>query len=195
MPSDSTTALIASIEKEMKREAKTAEDNAALIRLQEIAKAYSGDDEVISSADLVEEMLKLPKKQKIFSGFPILDKLMDGFQTGESIFVSGITKHGKTSMMMELSVRFKEHNPLWLSFEEKPIELIRKFHERTGIIPHFYTPRREEKKNLEWVERKIIEAKAKYGSKVVFLDHIGFVKDYEMRPGENEATCYERISR
>ena len=194
MPND-TKALIASIEKEMQREAKTAEDNAALMRLQEIAKAYSGDDEVISSAELVEAMLKLPKKEKFYSGFPLLDKYMEGFMTGESIFVSGITKHGKTSMMMELCVRFEKQNPLWLSFEEKPIELIRKFHEKTGIIPHFYTPRRDEKKNLEWVERKIIEAKAKFGTKVVFLDHIGFVKDHEMRPGENEANCYERISR
>lgn len=194
MPND-TKALIASIEKEMQREAKTAEDNAALMRLQEIAKAYSGDDEVISSEELVEAMLKMPPREKFYTGHARLDALMEGWLTGESIFVSGITKHGKTSLMMELSVCFEKQNPLWLSFEEKPIELIRKFHEKTGIIPHFYTPRRDEKKNLEWVERKIIEAKAKYGTKVVFLDHIGFVKDHEMRPGENEANCYERISR
>ncbi len=97
--------------------------------------------------------------------------------------------------MMELSVRFKEQNPLWLSFEEKPIDLMRKFYSKTGEYPHFFTPRQNEKKTLEWVEKKIIEGKAKYGSKVVFLDHIGFVKDAEQKPGELEASCYERISR
>lgn len=187
--------MIASLEKEILETEPGEDQTAALERLKEIAKTYEGEDRVVSSDELRAEIEATPPKPKFYSGFSELDKMMDGFETGESVFVSGITKHGKTSMMMELSVRFKEQNPLWLSFEEKPIDLMRKFHYKTGTYPHFFTPRRNEKKTLEWVEQKIIEGKAKYDTKVVFLDHIGFVKDDEQRPGELEATCYERISR
>lgn len=190
-----TNELIASLDAEIRRETATVENNEALLRLENIAKEYDGDDRVVSSEELRKEIELQPEKPKFYSGFESLDKAMEGFETGESIFVSGITKHGKTSMMMELSVRFKDQNALWLSFEEKPIELMRKFHKKTGSYPHFFTPRQNEKKTLEWVEKKIIEAKAKFDSKVVFLDHIGFVKDDEIRPGELEASCYERISR
>jgi replicative DNA helicase len=120
---------------------------------------------------------------------------MDGFVTGESIFFTGITKHGKTSMCLELSVRFTEQNPLWLSFEEKAIDLVRKFNDRTNKLPLFFTPLQNEVPNLEWIEKKIVEAKAKYDSKVVFIDHIGFISDAERGRDDTEASRLERISR
>jgi len=190
-----TKDLIASLEAEIKREGATADTNAALLRLKEIAKEYDGDDRVISSRELVDEALKTPQKPKFYSGLDTLDKLMEGFTTGESIFFTGITKHGKTSMCMELSVRFKEQNPLWLSFEEKPIDLIRKFRDKTGDFPHFFTPRQNERPDLEWLEKKIVEAKAKYDTKVVFIDHLGFVSDAEKGKDDTEASRLERISR
>ena len=98
-------------------------------------------------------------------------------------------------MCMELSVRLAAQQPLWLSFEEKAIDLLRKFNEKTQTFPHFYTPRQNESPNLEWIERKIIEAKAKYDSKVVFIDHIGFISDAERGKDDTEASRLERISR
>jgi len=190
-----TSELIKALEREIRSETQTAETNATLIRLQEIAKEYGGDDRVVSSKELVEETIKQPQKPKFKSGFAALDKLMDGFTTGESIFLTGITKHGKTSMCMELSVRFSEQNPLWLSFEERPIDLIRKFRDKTGEFPYFFTPRQNERPDLDWIEKKIVEAKAKYDSKVVFIDHIGFVSDAERGKDDTEASRLERISR
>lgn len=190
-----TAELIASVEREMERETDSLEKNAQLLRIKELAQAYKGDDRVISSEELLEEIKNTPEKPKFWSGFNDLDTFMEGFVTGESIFLTGITKHGKTSMCMELSVRFADQNPLWLSFEEKPIDLMRKFHEKTGEYPHFFTPRQNEKTDLEWLEKKIIEAKAKYDSKVVFIDHIGFVSDAERGKDDTEASRLERISR
>lgn len=184
-----------SLDAEIRRETETAERNAQLLRVQEMARAYNGDDRVISSNELLEEVRNQPERPKFYSGFESLDKKMEGFTTGESIFLTGITKHGKTSMCMELSVRFTEQKPLWLSFEEKPIELLRKFHQKTGEYPLFFTPRQNEKTDLEWIEKKIIEAKAKYNSKVVFIDHIGFVSDAERGKDDTEASRLERISR
>lgn len=190
-----TKELIVSLEKEIKRETASVENNSALARLAEIAKTYQGDDRVVSSEELFDEVKKAPQKEKFYSGFQFLDKKLDGFVTGESIFLTGITKHGKTSMCMELSTRFEPQHPLWLSFEEKAIDLMRKFFERTQTFPKFFTPRQNEQPNLDWVEKKIIEAKAKYDSKVVFIDHIGFLSDAERGKDDTEASRLERISR
>lgn len=187
--------ILASLEAEIKREQTNLAQAESLARLQEIAQTYAGDDRVVSSEELLEEIKNQPEKPKFFSGFNTLDKKMEGFTTGESIFMTGITKHGKTSMCMELSVRFADKNPLWLSFEEKAIDLMRKFQGKTGTFPHFMTPRQNELPNLEWVEKKIIESKAKYDSKVVFIDHIGFISDAERGKDDTEASRLERISR
>ena len=60
-----TKDLIASLEAEIKREGATADTNAALLRLKEIAKEYDGDDRVISSRELVDEALKTPQKPRL----------------------------------------------------------------------------------------------------------------------------------
>lgn len=190
-----TNELIKSLETEINREKSSLEKDASLIRLKDIAKIYAGDDRIVSSQELWDEVKNTPQKPKFFSGFSTLDEKMDGFVTGESIFLTGVTKHGKTSMCMELSVRFQEQHPLWLSFEERAIDLMRKFHDKTGTFPYFFTPRQNEQPNLEWLEKKIVEAKAKYDSKVVFIDHIGFVSDAEKGHDDTEASRLERISR
>ena len=187
--------LIAGLEGEIRRETATSETNGQLLRLKEIAKTYQGDDRVISSEELMEEVKSQPVKEKFYSGFSYLDKKIEGFVTGESIFFTGITKHGKTSFCMELSVRFADQQPLWLSFEERAVDLMRKFYDKTQTFPHFFTPRQNESPNLDWIEKKIIEAKAKYDSKVVFIDHIGFLADAERGKDDTEASRLERISR
>lgn len=190
-----TAELIKSLEREIRKEKNLIYQGEQLLRLKEIAQVYEGDDRVVSSEELFEMVKDAPKKQKFFSGFSTLDKKMDGFVTGESIFFTGITKHGKTSMCLELSVRFEEQHPLWLSFEEKAIDLLRKFYDRTGKLPIFFTPLQNEIPNLEWIEKKIIESKAKFDSKVVFIDHIGFLSDSERGKDDTEASRLERISR
>ena len=190
-----TKALLNALENEIRRNTDELEKGEQLVRLQEMAATYEGDDKVISSQELVELVKNTPKKEKFFSGFTELDKKMDGFTTSELIFLSGITKHGKTSMCMELSTRFEAQHPLWLSFEERAIDLLRKFSERTGAFPNFFTPKQNESPNLEWIERKIVEAKAKYDSKVVFIDHLGFIADAERGRDDTEASRLERISR
>jgi replicative DNA helicase len=190
-----THALIIALEKEIKQESDAALKAEQLQRLQEIAKTYQGDDMVVSSQELFDIIQRQPKKEKFYSGFKTLDGMMDGFHTGESIFVTGITKHGKTSMCMELSAQFERQNPLWLSFEEKPIDLLRKFHEKTDTFPLFFTPKQNELPNLNWIEKKIVESKAKFDTKVVFIDHIGFISDAERGKDDTEASRLERISR
>lgn len=187
--------LIQSLEKEIKENKNEVEKNEQLLRLKDIAQTYQGDDEVISSQELFELVKNQPEKPKFYTGFQTLDEKMDGFVTGESIFLSGITKHGKTSMCMELSVRMKDQNPLWLSFEEKSTDLVRKFFDKTKEFPLFFTPKQNESPNLEWIESKLVESIAKYNTKVVFIDHIGFISDAEKGKDDTEASRLERIAR
>lgn len=191
-----TKELIASLEKEIRTNDIQLDQEAALLRLQDIARVYEGDDQVISSAELAEKIKNSPPERKILSGFPGLDAILDGFREGQLVVLSGITKHGKTSMAVEFTVQMAAENPLWLPFEEPAIDLVRKFTERNDSPPLFYTPETMKGNTLEWIEQKIVEAKAKFDSKLVFIDHLGFIQDSERAHGdENMAYKIERIVR
>lgn len=149
----------------------------ALMRLQEIAKTYRGQDEVISSYDLYEKIKEEPPQRKIMTGLKGFDEILDGFRETQLIVVSGITKHGKTSFAVDLTSRLSAENPLWLPFEEPAREIIMKFHDRGEKPPLFYTPTRMAGNTLNWIEKKIIESKAKYDTKIIFVDHLHFIID------------------
>lgn len=147
----------------------------SLARLEEAYKNYSGEDRVISSLDLAEEIKSRPPIPKIMTGITKLDDILGGFVSKQLIVIAAPTKSGKTSFCIELTIRLKEYNPLWLPFEEPAEELILKFLERKENPPLFYTPIKLPTSTLEWVEKKIIEAKIKYNSKIVFIDHLHFI--------------------
>lgn len=189
-------AYMHSLEAEIAKEKASLEKEAALDRLAEAARNYQGEDKVISSLVLWEQVKNAPPERKIMTGFPELDRILDGFREGQLVILSGITKHGKTTMAVEFTVRLKEEHPMWLSFEEPAVDIVRKFAERNQEPPLFYTPSVMSSRNLEWIEKKIIESKVKYDTRVVFIDHLGFLQDTEnARSDENMAYKIERIVR
>lgn len=162
---------------------------AALIRLQEIAEAYQGADKVISSHEILEEMQTRPPQRKITTGITGLDNILDGFREKQLVVLSAATKSGKTTFAIELTSRLKAENPMWFPFEESAEEIIQKFVDRGEDTPLFYTPQQITGNTLLWIEKKIIEAKAKYDSKIVFIDHLHFIvspgsEDINQRIGE-----------
>ena len=170
--------LIKEIEKETASLEVEEEKQSTLQRLQEIAKEYEGDDKVISSLEIAEQIKSRPEQKKMFSGFGGLDAILDGFRHKQLIVLSAVTKHGKTSFAIDMTTRLKEYNPLWLPFEEPAEELIVKFLDRGEEPPLFYSPNRMTGNTLLWIEKKIIEAKAKYNSQIVFIDHLHFIIDF-----------------
>lgn len=151
-----------------------------LVRLQEMLREYNGEDRVISTTELLEIMKTRPPVQKIMTGIVGLDDILGGFVRKQLVVLSAPTKNGKTSLCMEMTIQMRDLNPLWLSFEEPVEELLQKFLDRNVEPPIFCTPQsmnREDKKltTLQWIEKKIIEAKAKYDSQVVFIDHLHFI--------------------
>lgn len=147
----------------------------ALDRLKDIAKVYKGEDEVIPFSDIVERVKNEKEEPKMMSGWSGLDNLLKGFRPQQLIVVSAATKSGKTSLLMDLTTRISPYNPLWLPFEESADELVRKFIERNQTPPEAFTPKSMSGNAIEWVETKIVESIAKFGTKVVFIDHLDFI--------------------
>ena len=146
-----------------------------LSRLKEIAKVYNGEGKVVSFQEIAERIKTQPEEFKMMSGWTGLDDLLKGFRLQQLVVVSALTKSGKTSLLMDLTSRMKEFNPLWFPFEESAEELIRKFLERGEEPPHAYTPEAMIGNAVDWIETKIIEAIAKFNTKMVFIDQLDFI--------------------
>lgn len=141
---------------------------------------YNGDDRVISSWEMQEQIEGEPKNDLIISnsGFPSVDKLIEGFEGGELVIVAGPTGHGKTLYCQSITETFYlfNINCLWFSYEVKPTHFIKRFYPRN---PFFVMPRIMSSSALTWVEDRIIEAIIKFKAKVVFIDHLHYLIELE----------------
>jgi len=172
---------IKDLEGEIKSTTDSIQKDEALLRLEEAARTYQGEDEVVSWKDIAEDLKTRPEEKKIMTGYKELDDILSGFRHKQLIVVSAATKSGKTSFCIEMTSRMKEYNPMWLPFEEPAEELILKFLDRKEDPPHAFSPKTMKGNTLTWVEKKIIEAKAKYDSQILFIDHLHFI----IQMGEN----------
>lgn len=168
-------SLIKSLRSEIEASVDDREKEAQLLRLQEIAATYEGEDKLISSEEIAENVAKRPPERKMHTGIKGLDAILDGFRAKQLIILSGITKHGKTSFAIDLTSRLAKENPTWLPFEEPAEELVQKFLDRNEKPPMFYAPQKMSSNALNWIEKKIVEGKAKYDTKLVFIDHLHYI--------------------
>lgn len=177
MNNDEIEKLLKELDKEISETNSEIYKEEQMIRLAEIAKEYSGEDEVISFKQLEEELKNAPLIKKIPSKIKMLDDfLTGGFMTQTVTTISATPKSGKTSFCMHLTSVMSEYNPMWLSFEESSKSLVRKMMKNGMEVPIGYSPKKNTEKTLEWIEAKIIESYAKYGTKVVFIDQLDFIE-------------------
>lgn len=167
--------LLNKIEQDIQKTSKQLEKAGQLVRLKEIMQVYHGEDCLISFEEIGEKIKQNKDEFKIMSGWKGIDDLLGGFRLQQVVVISALTKSGKTSWLMDLTTKIKEHNPLWFPFEESAEELIRKFIERGEEPPHGFTPQVIKGSTLNWIEEKVIEAIAKYNTRVVFIDQLDFI--------------------
>lgn len=139
---------------------------------------YNGPDKVISSLEMKRLLQERRKTEvKFMSGYRNLDKLIDGFEGGEMIVISGPTKHGKSLFCQCLTENFYSEGikSLWFSYELLPEQFLRK---QPGNCV-FYLPEIITSNALLWIDDRILEAKLKYDVRAVFLDHLHFLIDME----------------
>ena len=136
---------------------------------------YAGPDRIVSFEEAQEILGKNPEGFIMHSKLHHLDELIGGFMEGELILVSGRPKSGKTLLLQTITTHLSLDNEkvLWFTYEVP----LRQFLSIFPVLPEGYTPLQVEHANIWWLEKKIVEAKVKYGVKFVFIDHIHYLLD------------------
>lgn len=178
--------LIKTIDKELVQiegELKSAE---GLTRLEEVAAQYNGEYRLVWSSDLLEEIKSRPQAVLFHTKLPLLDELLGGVREQQLISICAHTKHGKTTFGMFLLDQFEELNPVMIPIEQSNEELIEQLNMNGYKIPHFLSPYKlAAKVDVDWIEQRIVEGIAKHNTKVVLIDHLGYINNLGPN-GENK---------
>lgn len=172
----STQELIKRIQEEKKSLKGELYNSEGLMRLQEIMSEYDGEYRLFSSEELVKDLKNNPPPAGHKTGIDTLDLLTGGFRQKQLVTMFAHTKHGKTEVGMWFMSLFPELNPVLIPLEQGVEELLSQRLERNYSIPHFLAPKRHDTFVLpEWIEERIVEGIAKYDSKMVVIDHLGYI--------------------
>lgn len=153
----------------------------------EVLERYDGDDKVMNFSEVVGELREKIQNfphQKIYSKIPSLDDMTDGFRPGQLVVLSAPTGNGKTAFLQSLTRTFAENDVscLWFSYEVPTLEMA----ERFGVdIPQFQIPRKNVQSSLEWLKTRSLEGIAKFGTRIIFIDHLHYLLDMKMLAGGN----------
>lgn len=141
----------------------------------EAIRNYDGEDKIISSFDMSKMLENKVPETAFMSGLPQLDHLIEGFEGGELVIISGKTGSGKTLLAQTLTKNLCKQrlHPLWFSYEMTPRQFLNRFKK----VPLFYMPSLLKERALDWIDSKIYEARVKHGVKAVFIDHLHFLID------------------
>jgi replicative DNA helicase len=172
---DELTQFLNNLDAEVEKITDDKKRLEAKARLEETMRLYRGEDELISSLEILEKIKTEPEEEKFMSGIQGLDDILKGFRRNQLIVLAAPTKSGKTQFTVELASRLKQTNPVMIPFEESADEIVRKFYERKEQPPLFYTPKVITGNTLTWIEKKVVEGKVKFNSSLFFIDHLHFI--------------------
>jgi replicative DNA helicase len=183
------------IEKLIKRiqeEKKTIKEDLAtdegMRRLQEVAREYYGEHRLIWSKDTEEEIRNRPLRMSHLSGVKELDDLTGGLREQQMIGIGAQSGHGKTAFGLWILKQYEKLNPVLLPLEQSSEELIEQRLENKQFIPNYLSPKKHSAHvTPDWIEERIVEAIAKHNSKLIMIDHMGYIEvgeDYR-REGEH----------
>lgn len=141
------------------------------IQQQESALDYQGEDRVVKVQEVYEEEKKNQTEVFFGTGISGIDFMIEGFKKGQLIVITGLPKRGKTTLAKTITKNITDKvKVLWFSFEESIYEFYK------DIDPcDFYVPKKMKYKDIKWVEDRILESKHKYGTDVVFIDHLHYL--------------------
>lgn len=163
-----------------------------------------------SAHDVLLELHDLPYIEKsevgITSGLTDLDKIIGGFQKGNSYILGGRPSMGKSAMMLKfaLSAMNNDAVPVIFSLEMSKESLLRRWIVTIGNInlflannPYELTQRKKEAwkqavnelyqkqfkiydqpgQTIEFIRAKIRQAQKEHGNIIVFIDYLTLIKD------------------
>ncbi len=158
---------------------------------------YSGEDRVRLIADVIAELkekLKDAPNTKVYSKIPLLDEMTDGFQAGQLVVMSGATGNGKSQFLQSLTRNFSEQNVpcLWFSYEMPVLELAQRFGDE---VPSIAIPNKNVESSMDWLKIRILEGIAKFGSRIIFIDHLHYLLDLKSLQGVNTSIAIGSMMR
>jgi len=113
-----------------------------------------------------------------------------GFELdGDGLFLleSFVVTHN-TAFGLWVLKAYEKLNPVLIPLEQSSEELIEQRAENGQFIPNYLSPKKHSAHvDPDWIEQRIVESIAKYNSKMVMLDHMGYIEvgaDYR-REGEH----------
>lgn len=132
-------------------------------------------------------------------GYLSIDRSLEGgVREGDFIVITGLPGHGKTSFLQNIIMNMSRdcRSCLLFSYEVIIDNLYAKFKSMGADIDtlKIYTPKQNTTGNLEWVERKIIEGKKKYGTKFIFIDDIDALTPKNVRSSDQKRILLKQIS-
>jgi len=114
-----------------------------------------------------------------------------GISGGEIMIIAGPTGNGKTLLASTIAYNLMRENGLpcaYFSYEVNIYSLWNSF-KLMGATDKdlFCVPFKNTTGNIEWIEKKIIEAKKKFMAKVIVIDHLGFLAPKQKMGGNMQA--------
>lgn len=183
--------LIKKIEAERARSGEEIYNEEGLLRLEEVLRAYEGEYKLVSWEDLTKRVKDRKETQAHKSRLEKFDEITRGFREQQLIIVTGHTKHGKTSFCSFLAKRFEELCPVFIALEQSAEEIIAFRLSEGYSIPRLFSPdRTAPSPTVEWIEHRIVEGIAKYDTRMVVIDHLGFIDSF----GENRKYARENLA-
>ena len=174
-----TDELLKKIQSELDSVKEDVHSSEGLLKLQEVAKNYNGEYKLVWSDDLLKELENKPQILATPTGIPKLDSLIKGFRPKQVVTISANSKHGKTSFSLFLMEQLASMTPLMIPLEQSNEELVEQRKENGYSIPRFLSPRRlAARVTIDWVEERIVEGIAKFNSRLIVIDHLGYLDDF-----------------
>jgi len=170
------------------------EKQTELNKLLDPLRNYKGKDEVVLAEEVKKSIVATDEQKKFYTSIDPLNKIIDGFKTGDLVTMSGISGNGKTELLISFTKDFidRHYKVLWISFEVNPKDFMNRF---GNYEPIFYMPKSNISNNLDWVIKRMIEAKAKYNCDIVMIDHLHFLLDMATLGNRNISHLFGGIIR
>lgn len=162
------------------QEAVGAVNDDGIERLKEKMKEYDGEYKLIWSDDLLKEIQERPVRETFKTGVESLDELTGGFMEKQVITIGAHSKHGKTAFGLFLLGKLSGMNPVMIPLEQSNEELIEQLTGNGWEVPRFLSPKSlSARVSTGWIEERVVEGIAKYNTKLVLVDHLGYINDMD----------------
>jgi len=158
---------------------------------------YKGADQVVPASVIAETLSH--SKDAIFkfkTGIPSMDRILDGVECGELILVTGLPGDGKTTFLMTITrnMALLGVKSIWFTLEVTPSQFLEKMSMK-DTMPEFYMPADTADNSLKWIEERVVESRAKYGTKVIFIDHINMIYSLDQYKGNTSLELGDMVAK